>query len=215
MNKQIIVSGLLLATMIVALLARQNQKVVKQQRMEKKVERIVRETFEKNEEKIQKAIEQRTKRQKNKIEGAQFIKNYSKLAKTLMMTQEQKNLKEELLSDPSIIRKSFLYLIEVNSSEKLQDRISNSMEVIDYLAEAMRWEENPMRDDAIEKSKYFLLDDTLDRTRDEKELRTLATDKAELYLILREVAPAAARQIRDSAKGTKLAAVIQFAEDQM
>ncbi|MCJ8277775.1 MAG: hypothetical protein HRT44_02485 [Bdellovibrionales bacterium] len=195
-----------------------DMKQAKEQKKQEKIEKYVKESVERQmetvEEKQKKSVPQE-KEGEASDDKISFLKGYKEVSKKFLMTREERESRKEMLQDEDTLRKSFLYLSKNDPSEALESRIENSMKVIDFLRESISWSQNPNRDSAIQKSKYFLMNDILETVKNPDRLRSTATDKAELYLLLKKVAPEQAAQIRDMARGSKLMAVIQYAETNM
>jgi len=145
--------------------------------------------------------------------GISFLKNYPQLAQKYLMTLEEKQMRRNLLKNESLIRKSFIYLTQWDQAQSQSEKISDAITVVDYLGEAISWTENPARSEAIEKAKYFLLNDILQKSQNQDHKRSLAVNKSELFLVLKKYAPKEADFIRDSAIGTPLAQIIHISEN--
>ncbi len=200
-----------------------DQKEVKAQRIEKQIKKQVEQSIEKHQESIDKFKKKKKKRKgvksstktRDKKSSLSFLEKYKKYDRKALLSAEEVAAKKEMLKNESHLRKSYLYLVRFQSGESKQERIERSMDVVDFLHAAMAWAENPNRESVIEKTQYFLLNDTLDHLKDQEQLRTAAMDKAELYLLLRKADPSRAQRIREQARGTRLAAVIQYAENHL
>lgn len=200
-----------------------SQSEIKAQRIEKQIKEQVDQSIEKHQENIDEFKEKKKKNEgakssttpQDKKSTLSFLEKYKKYDRKALLSAEEVAAKKEMLKNESNLRKSYLYLVRFKTGESKQARIERSMDVVDFLHAAMAWAENPIRESVIEKTQYFLLNDTLDHLKDQEQLRTAAMDKAELYILLKKANPIRAQRIREQAKGTRLAAVIQYAENHL
>jgi|GEM_PF-4361230 len=192
-----------------------NQEEKREAQHKEMIEDMVEESLEKNSEAVEKLKSSKppgASIQKKNNGAIEFLSDYQRLSKKVLLSQKEQSEKFELLQNESKLRKSYLYLKDLDSGEPRATRIKNTMVAVDFIGEALRWEDNPNRNSVILKTRYFLLDEILDRPQSDDQLRASATDKAELYQILKTVDKNQADEIRQLAKGTKLMAVIDYAE---
>ena len=218
MKKTILILIVVAIGSVLFTMHKKQQKEIRKERIKESIEQKVGDAIERNSKAIdahkkKESKEDRSSRSESSSQSPiAFLQGYEKTANKVLLSADEKAERLKLLQDEALMRKGFLYLIKDKINEPKKHRIKNSMVVIDYLHEALNWEENPARDEAIVKTKYFLMNDILEQKIPQEQIRVSAVNKAELYLVLKKIAPEQAADVKRFAKGTKLMPVIQFAE---
>jgi hypothetical protein len=131
----------------------------------------------------------------------------------VLLDSESRKQYDKLLSDEQMyaeIKHDLLYPGE--TQETLQGNVKRMLK-IDYLHEALEWDENPSRDALLDTIEQILLEDNFTDELGTDMRLSLATNKMELYALLFDKAPARAAGVVEGAKGTRLEALIDFIAD--
>lgn len=128
----------------------------------------------------------------------------------VLLSPELREEYHELLSDPEMfekVRQDVLYPGEAR--ETLAGNTKRLM-AIDYLRDALAWDENPEREALLAMIEDMILEDNfLDELGMDMRI-SLATAKMELFTLLYEHAPDAAQTLVEAARGGKLERMIAY-----
>jgi hypothetical protein len=127
-------------------------------------------------------------------------------SKVLLTTEEKAKLQAEL-SNPDLIRKSYLSLTDITSHERVR------FQALDYFEKAIAWKENPAREQIIESLKNHMLLDNLISIQDMALRKSYAGDKIEAYAILKEHAPEALEVINTLPEDGRIRKLLTYAEN--
>jgi len=82
--------------------------------------------------------------------------------------------------------------------------------MIDYLEDAITWEENPIRDEVVASINSVIFSESYLRA-DKDVKRQFVGDKIELFTILSQEFPERAAALREKVRGTKLESILKYA----
>jgi hypothetical protein len=119
------------------------------------------------------------------------------------------------LSDPAVfaaVRHDLLYPEEIKVDQA--GNIKRLMK-IDYLREALEWQENPMRRTLIALVSELILTDNFPASLGMDMRRSLSGNKMELYELLYQFAPDQANATLQASKGTRLEKLIDYIDNSL
>jgi hypothetical protein len=142
---------------------------------------------------------------------AEEFKDYFKLKRKAILTDRERGQYRENLADDKLIEESRTILLAGDEKQISLDSQELRMSMVEFLAKALEWRDNPSRELALRVSSEVI-------RRDVKSLplplllkKSLAGDQIELYQILMKAEPELARQIQDENLGRPSEKLIAFA----
>lgn len=130
-----------------------------------------------------------------------------------LLDETSKSRYHEFLSDPAVfaaVKHDLLYPDEVKVDQA--GNIKRLMK-IDYLREALEWEENPMRRTLVSLVSELILTDNLPAAMGMDMRLSLSGNKMELYELLYQFAPDQASATLQASKGTRLERLIAYIDN--
>jgi hypothetical protein len=142
---------------------------------------------------------------------AEEFKDYFKLKRKAILTDRERGQYRENLANAKLIEESRAILLAGDEKQISLDSQELRMSMVEFLAKALEWRDNPSRELALRVSSEVI-------RRDVKSLplplllkKSLAGDQIELYQILMKADPELARQIQDENRGRPNEKLIAFA----
>lgn len=139
------------------------------------------------------------------------VRQADKYREKALLSADENAALHELYKDIASIRHAKQGLLEQPASlspENLEARMSKVL----FLAEAMRWKENPIRADVVDAIQEVISSQTYVNVRDPALRKSLAADRFELYLALASELPEDAKRILEASKSTPNAKLIAYAD---
>jgi len=131
------------------------------------------------------------------------LKQFSNLNSIVLKGADQESEFHKLLEDPFLIQKSQQILADSNQqpfSEKNQELRKSA---IDFMEQAIDWQDNPKRNQVLSHLKNLLEIRVSELEIPGEQKGSLGGDRIELFGILAEAEPSAAKKILEGASGTR------------
>lgn len=130
--------------------------------------------------------------------------------KQVLKDEEQREGYRAFLSNPAMLAKVREDLRSPGETGQAFQRNLKQLIEIDYLREALAWEDNPRREEILGLIEELILEDTFGQGRDTGMRYSLATAKRELYELLHDHDAARARGVVEASRGSRLEGLIAF-----
>ena len=138
------------------------------------------------------------------------LSRYQSLKEKVLFSLEESTERERLLSHRPTIDWIASQLTNPLLDNNLKDRLS----MIDYLEDALTWEENPIRDEIVASISSIIFSESFLRaSKDIK--RQLVGDKIELFTILTQEFPQKASELLEKVRGSSLEPILQYASKRL
>lgn len=134
------------------------------------------------------------------------LSRYQSLKGKVLFSSDESIERERLLSHRPTIDWIASQLTNPLLDTGLKDRLS----MIDYLEDAITWEENPIRDEVVASINSVIFSESFSRA-DKEVRRQLIGDKIELFTILSQEFPERASALLEKIRGTKLEPILKYA----
>lgn len=142
--------------------------------------------------------------------GDSMLSEFWGYHKQVLKDEEQREGYRALLSNPTMLAKVREDLRSPGETDQAFQRNLKQLIEIDYLREALDWEDNPRREEILGLIEELILEDTFGQGRDTGMRYSLATVKRELYELLHDHDPARARGVVEASRGSRLEELIAF-----
>ena len=142
--------------------------------------------------------------------GPDFLRPYFAIKQKALLNRQDKIQLEELLSSEALFDKCLEKLSSIDSiydEYQEKDRIM----AIKFISQAMKWKENPLRDDLLKKISKFLTGNPTPKKADLKTKKSVAGDRVELFLSLYDQDSSIAFELIEENKGSKSEQLFQYA----
>ncbi|EYF01380.1 hypothetical protein [Chondromyces apiculatus] len=147
------------------------------------------------------------------LEGDAWLASYWDFRNRPLMGADSRASYRALLSDPEMHEKVRRDLRDPEPTGPATQRNLQQLMEIDYLRDAIAWDDNPLREELLDLVAAMITEDNFVSGSDDDMRRTKAAVKRELYEMLVEVDAARAAAVVDDCRGTRLEGLVAFLAD--
>jgi hypothetical protein len=141
------------------------------------------------------------------------LAQYYQLVQKVLRTQDERKVLRSMLSDTKLLQLIKEDLLAADERTYSKDAEAKRMVGVEFLSDAVEWDDNPAMDTVMETIEDVLLAGKTSSSAPDDLARSLAGDKMELYTQMLHRAPDRAALITERAKGGDIEKLLAYSKD--
>lgn len=140
-------------------------------------------------------------------DDAKGFESFANLKQKVLYTLTEKEEMQRILSNSNLIRRAYLDLMNISTPQEIRfDRL-------DYLEQAIAWNENPSRSEIVDLLRNLVLKDNLSEIKDMQIRKSYAGDKIEALAMLKQYAPEELEILEQRPADGRMAKLLIYADN--